>query len=174
MPFSAPNDQLLFDLIKKGKFSFPENKQLSSDSISLINGLLKIKPEERYSASQALDHPWFASMLAPKPIGNFSFSGLTHYLKLDKMQKLVVAYIASHTSDAELVKQMNCFVGLNTSKSGILSKEEIEKWVLEKGSPSKKYASESPDLFAGIDINQSKGIEYLGIFYRMDFAYLLL
>ncbi len=162
MPFSAPNDPLLYDQIKKGKFGFPDNKKLSPECMSLVSGLLKTKPEERYSAAQALDHPWFASCLTPKPIANFSFGGLTNYLKLDKMQKLVVAYIAAHTSDSELTKQMNCFIGLNTSRSGVLSKDEIDKWIAEKGA-DKAGSLQDQDAFTGIDINQSKGVEYLGI-----------
>ena len=168
MPFNAPNDPALYDQIKKGKFTFPENKKMSEGCASLISGLLKVKPEERFSASQALDHPWFAATLSPKP-ANFSFGSLTNYLKLDRMQKLVVAYIAAHTSDSELIKQMNCFIGLNTSKSGVLSKEEIVQWVTEKHAATtakEKDTSmeDSMDPFTTIDINKSNGVEYLGNF----------
>ena len=65
-PFSGANEIALYESIKLGKFSFPDNIELSADCKSLISGLLRTKPEERYSVSDALSHTWFTSMIIPQ------------------------------------------------------------------------------------------------------------
>jgi len=165
LPFTAPTQGPLHSQIKKAEFIFP-NKELSADAKSLIKCLLNPKPDERYSACQALDHPWFAANLAPRPASTFDFTQLTSYLKLEKMQKLVVAYIAAHTSDSKLLEQMKEFIEINTSRSGVLSKEEVDKWI------TRNYVGESSDeVFNAIDINQTKGLEYFGTLITYDRVY---
>lgn len=155
MPFAAATEAELNEIIKLGKFTFPSEPHLSSECKSLISSLLALNPEKRHSAAEALDHPWFASTLLPNPAANLSFRNLTRYLKLDRTQKLVVAYIAAHTSDAELLKEMNAFLRINTSRSGVLSREEVQEWMAEKG-------MQTEEAFDELDVNKSKGVEYLG------------
>lgn len=165
LPFTANTEELLQAKIKKAQFTFP-NKELSTEAKSLIGCLLNPKPEERYSASQALDHPWFGTKIAPRSTINLDFSQLTNYLKLEKMQKLVIAYIATHTSDTELLEQMKGFVEINTSRSGVLSKEEVDKWIT-----GKNVGESSDKLFDAMDINRSNGLEYFGTLYHYDRIY---
>ena len=89
LPFQAPNEQLLHQIILKGKYKIPGT--VSEDCSSLLRSLLQVVPEERLSASKALDHPWFAVCLSPSPEITLSFNNLTRYLKLDKIQKLIAS-----------------------------------------------------------------------------------
>ena len=118
-----------------------------------------MRPEIRLSATQALDHSWLSICETVKPSLEFSVSGLVNYMKLDKMQKLVVAYLASRTSDAELTKQMFQFVDLDKERNGYLSREDLENVIMQ----IKKRFSDEKDVFAEMDINQSYSVEYLGI-----------
>lgn len=43
------------------------NKLLSPDCYDLLIKLLKKDPQERYSAIQALNHPWFIKIKASSP-----------------------------------------------------------------------------------------------------------
>jgi serine/threonine protein kinase len=158
LPFTASTQEALHSQIKRAQFTFPD-KELSADSKSLIKCLLNPKTDERYSASQALDHPWFAANLAPRPASTFDFTQLTNYLKLEKMQKLVVAYIAAHTSDSNLLEQMKEFIKINTSRSGVLSKEEVDKWIT-----GKNIGESSDEVFNAINLNKTKGLQYFGTF----------
>jgi len=160
-PFTAPNDLMLYNKIKKGTYTIPEDNQLSSECISLISGLLKINPQERLSASEVLNHPWFNGKVFVGPTINPDPLLLANYLRLDKLQKLVIAYIASHTSDHSLIMVMNTFVSINVSKTGVISKEELNKWIIDNTGDE----SLATKAFVLMDINQSKGIEYLGNHY---------
>lgn len=163
MPFDAPNDSLLFNMICKGKFTCPD--YLSPYCVSLISGLLNIKPDQRFSATQALDHPWFATILTPHPGIHFNSSNLVRYLKFDQVQKVLMCYIASHTSDAALLSQMNKFLKLNVSRTGVLSKEELSKWLDSFGQLN------SEEVFRELNLNQSKGLSYLGIIHKLNLEF---
>lgn len=56
VPFKAGNMKDLHELIIKGKFEF--ERKLSDEAKDLIKGLIKIKPEERLSIPEILEHPW--------------------------------------------------------------------------------------------------------------------
>ena len=64
-PFASQskNQKDLFRKIKAGKFSFPNPywKDISEDAKDLISNLLKVNPDERFTAQQLLAHPWIAN-----------------------------------------------------------------------------------------------------------------
>eukprot|EP00826_Nyctotherus_ovalis_P064164 TRINITY_DN9406_c0_g5_i4.p1 TRINITY_DN9406_c0_g5~~TRINITY_DN9406_c0_g5_i4.p1 ORF type:complete len:209 (-),score=30.51 TRINITY_DN9406_c0_g5_i4:269-895(-) len=149
---------MLYSKVKKGLYSIPQDKPLSSECVSLISGLLKVNPQERLSAAEVLSHPWFDKRGLPGPTIYPDPCVLANYLYMDKLQKLVIAFIASHTPDSNLMMFMRTFVNINKSKTGVLSKEELKAWISENGVEE----SSINDAFALMDINQSKAIEYLG------------
>lgn len=54
------NDQMILMKIMKGDFSFPKKLwgELSADCKDFIKCLMTMDPEKRYSAEQALEHPF--------------------------------------------------------------------------------------------------------------------
>lgn len=56
-PFHDTNINVLFSLIRSGHYSIPPT--LSSAAKCLIRNVLRMKPNERLSANEVLDHPWF-------------------------------------------------------------------------------------------------------------------
>ena len=124
MPFTGVNDLILYDKIKKGKYTFPDNKIISPECISLINSMLKTNPRERLSAEDVLSHPWFQGKLYPGPTVGFDLNRMYKFSKLDKLQKLVIIYMATHISDSNLILYMNSFIRINTIKVGVIRKEE--------------------------------------------------
>ena len=59
-PFSDNNQSRLYKKIKAGQFEFHPDywTAISSEAKDLITKLLTVDPEKRYSAEQALHHPW--------------------------------------------------------------------------------------------------------------------
>jgi serine/threonine protein kinase len=59
-PFNAANDKLMFELIKQGKFRFHSDawEAISDDAKDLISHLLVVNATTRFTAKQALAHPW--------------------------------------------------------------------------------------------------------------------
>jgi calcium/calmodulin-dependent protein kinase I len=59
-PFYHEDNFELFEIIKKGKFTFdaPAWQHVSDEAKDLIKGLLVVDPNERLTAAQIGDHPW--------------------------------------------------------------------------------------------------------------------
>jgi len=60
-PFINENNEALYEEIKAGQFDFPDQdwEEVSNEAKDLIQGLLKLNPEERLSAEDILQHDWF-------------------------------------------------------------------------------------------------------------------
>jgi len=56
MPFEGTDVPSLFELIVKGKVTYPST--LSDSVTSLIKDMLKMNPDKRITSRKALDHPW--------------------------------------------------------------------------------------------------------------------
>ena len=60
-PFGGEDDNEIMERVSTGKYDLesPPFNKLSKNSIDLIKRLLTMDPEQRISAEQALNHPWF-------------------------------------------------------------------------------------------------------------------
>eukprot|EP00604_Paraphysomonas_vestita_P002370 CAMPEP_0174819304 /NCGR_PEP_ID=MMETSP1107-20130205/2449_1 /TAXON_ID=36770 /ORGANISM="Paraphysomonas vestita, Strain GFlagA" /LENGTH=319 /DNA_ID=CAMNT_0016032535 /DNA_START=301 /DNA_END=1260 /DNA_ORIENTATION=+ len=59
-PFDAETDKALFRKIRKGEYEFHPQfwNHVSTDAKNFISSLLQLDPEIRFTADQALQHPW--------------------------------------------------------------------------------------------------------------------
>ncbi|KAK2949027.1 putative Calcium/calmodulin-dependent protein kinase type 1 [Blattamonas nauphoetae] len=64
-PFYDENDAVLFQIIQSGKYDFPSPyfDSISKEAKDLISHLLVVDPKKRYTAAQAIAHPWFKAKL---------------------------------------------------------------------------------------------------------------
>jgi len=64
LPFQGANRGEVFAKIKKAKYHFEhvEFKSCSPLVLDLVNKLLVVDPKKRFSADEALKHPWFAQI----------------------------------------------------------------------------------------------------------------
>ena len=58
LPFRSKSSDELFALIQEGNYVLPDHISLSSLGSDLLSRLLAVNPIERYSATEARDHPW--------------------------------------------------------------------------------------------------------------------
>ncbi|KNC52019.1 CAMK protein kinase [Thecamonas trahens ATCC 50062] len=58
LPFRSKSTEALFALIAGGEYSLPPHVPLSDLGADLLARLLAVNPIERYSAAEALTHPW--------------------------------------------------------------------------------------------------------------------
>ena len=69
-PFRDDNGETsLFDQITKGLYSFPDChwKEISINAKDLVRNLLSTDPTKRFTATQALAHPWFSEVCILTP-----------------------------------------------------------------------------------------------------------
>lgn len=66
-PFYGKNDEAIKASIVQGEYTFPHElfRDVSDEAMAFVSTLLSYNTEYRYTAEQALTHPWLASNLEP-------------------------------------------------------------------------------------------------------------
>jgi calcium/calmodulin-dependent protein kinase I len=57
-PFWDKNNAVLYEKIRKVEYGWPSGSEISPEAKDLIRHLIEKNPEKRYTAEQALQHPW--------------------------------------------------------------------------------------------------------------------
>lgn len=57
-PFWDKNNAVLYEKIRKVEYGWPTGSEISPEAKDLIRHLIEKNPEKRYTAEQALQHPW--------------------------------------------------------------------------------------------------------------------
>ena len=91
-PFYDDNQKMLFRKIKAGSYEFHPDywKGVSAEAKDLIKKLLVVKPERRYTADQALAHPWL-NKAASELAGNSLNDQLSELRKFNAKRKFRAA-----------------------------------------------------------------------------------
>ena len=161
-PFNGHNDGEIFQKVKTIKFSFPEGfKNVSNEAKDLINHMI-IAEKNRYSAKEALSHPWFKILNKEnKELKNIKFdpSFLEEYNKANHLKKLVLLFIASRIGDNEINDLKVAFKALDKDNDGQISLEEFKDGL--KQLPNVKISDEKMvEYFDSIDTDKSGKIDY--------------
>jgi calcium-dependent protein kinase len=69
-PFYGKNDEAIKASIVQGEYTFPHElfRDVSDEAMAFVSTLLSYNTEYRYTADQALTHPWLATHLDPKAL----------------------------------------------------------------------------------------------------------
>jgi len=91
LPFAADTDAELFKLIMAGDLVWksPQFDTVSAEAKDLISKLVVVDPESRYTAKQALAHPWIvtkAGTTPDKPLHTSMFDELQNLSALSKQK----------------------------------------------------------------------------------------
>jgi calcium-dependent protein kinase len=165
-PFNGENDDEIYENIKMCKVNFNDEEwdNISSDAKDLIKKLLIKDINKRYSAKQALNHPWIVKNKNQIKIDNQKFgeivTNLRNYSARLKLQQSTLAYIVHnlvHKEDCDYLRQV--FIALDDNGDGKLTKSELTNGLsilLEKSEAEKEVNR----LFEIIDVDGNGFIEY--------------
>jgi calcium-dependent protein kinase len=69
-PFYGKNDEAIKASIVQGEYTFPHElfRDVSDEAMAFVSTLLSYNIEYRYTAEQALTHPWLAANLDPEAL----------------------------------------------------------------------------------------------------------
>ena len=168
-PFDGKNDDEIIDNIKKGKFNDKHKKLLnaSSEVQDLVKNLLKVNVKKRFSASDALKHPWFKKFNAKAIYFNIDKDQIIIYLNRlrkfqinSKFQQMVLAFITHNIPDSKETKDsLKIFRMFDTDDDGKLTMDELYKGLINYFDEN-IIKNEINDIFLLLDGGNRGFIEY--------------
>ena len=165
-PFNDPkaDNEAIMKKVEKGKYDITKGvwKTVSKEAKDLIKKLLTYKPEDRISAEDALQHPWFQDFkveVDSAATGN-ALGNLKSFRSKQKLKVAAASYIGSQLiSKSEKEKLGKIFKSLDTNGDGKLSKDEIMNGY-EEHFGKLLNEDEVDKLFDDVDTDQSGFIDY--------------
>ena len=133
-PFVCNTEHELFMKIRKGKIDFDdlEWSKISIFAKKLILKLLEVDPNKRYSAKQALQHPWFTKDLnvvdkdSPLPIGRNVLNMLKNIKKnSNKFKKEVLNVFVNQMNEKEILEVKKAFHLLDFDNTGYITASQL-------------------------------------------------
>ena len=160
-PFNGPSDSEIYNKIAQMKYTFPEKKwkDISNEAKDLIQHMMA--PEnERYTARQVLDHPWFKNAkTTPLSSLNFDPAFFVDYVKGCELKKISLLFIASRLDENEINNLKKFFEAFDKCKDGQITFEELKQGLTQLKS-NKLTENDLKELFNLIDVDKNGKIDY--------------
>jgi calcium-dependent protein kinase len=137
-PFYGDNDREVLKSVQKGKYFFNPSawSAISMDAMDLIQHLLVLEPEKRFSAEKALAHTWI-ERLAPNSKGavldTAAIASLRSWHKHSQMKRIALTMIAQQMDDDSIKELKELFFALDVDGDGTLTIEEITAGLDKQG-----------------------------------------
>jgi len=165
-PFVGRNDFDIMNRIKKGiiKMTGAAWDNASDLVKDLVKHMLTYDPKKRYSAQQALNHPWIKKYCRQSYDKEFTMellNNLRTFQTQHKLQEAAMTYIASQlTTTHEKDKLQNTFINLDINGDGKLSTEELISAFKELFGADFPAEQEVESVMARLDVDHNGYIDY--------------
>ena len=168
-PFDGKDDEEIINKISSVDYNKDEPRLVkhSPEVRDLVSKLLEKDIEKRYSAKEALDHPWFVKFGGRALFSNFDeeeikpyIDNLLNYSFNSKIQQLVIAFLVHNlpSTDSSILI-LKLFRHFNKSGNCKLSKEELLNG-LYAYKPKEEIDKIIDNLFILLDGDNDGFIEY--------------
>mmetsp|Transcript_4749 Transcript_4749/g.11196 ORF Transcript_4749/g.11196 Transcript_4749/m.11196 type:complete len:502 (+) Transcript_4749:15-1520(+) len=162
-PFYGDTDREVLQKVASGNFEFraADWRGVSNDAKDLISATLKVKPQDRFSAGQCLNHIWVKKK-APNsrnvPLEAGIMANMRNFRSQNKLKKAAIQIIAQSLDDNELKRLKDLFTSLDKNGDGSLTPEELRKGLQEAGLGQK--GEDLAETIKQIDADGSGQIDY--------------
>ena len=169
-PFGGETEDEINQKILLGKYdtiSAPFNS-LSKNCLNLLSKLLELNVNKRFSAEEALNHPWFKDNnskfyfhhLKDESIINNLLDNLKNYQNITILQKISMAYlIHNYPQMKDVINASKLFNKIDEDDDCIINKKELLEGLKTKYNTNIKE-EDVEQIFKNIDLNNNGHIDY--------------
>lgn len=164
-PFIGTNCFETMEKIKRGSFTMTGKRwnEVSDQAKDFLKKMMAFIPSHRFSAVEALNHPWIVSHTQQKidlTAEKILLNDLTAFTAEHKLQQAALTYIVSQlVSNKEKEELQNIFMKLDKDGNGRLSEEELIEGYKEIFGENYPAEEEVKRILAKIDIDNNGYIE---------------
>ncbi|CAK56353.1 unnamed protein product (macronuclear) [Paramecium tetraurelia] len=162
-PFVGKTENQILERVKIGKFTFdPEDwDSISKEAKEFITKLLRMDPNKRLSAKQALEDPWLAKYAPSTQVNRKVLDNIRQFQAQTVLKQALMSYMITQMSTQKEIQELQKeFQRLDINNDGFLSKDEFLKGYLSIQNDLKLAEEEVEKILEKIDINQSGLIDF--------------
>jgi calcium-dependent protein kinase len=164
-PFTGDSNNEIFKKIVKAelKFNSYKWKNISDEAKDFVKLCLNKNATQRPSASEALDHKWFKSVIAKthnlKNIPQFILENIQNFDIDDKFKQLIIKYMINNINGGEIINlYKNAYYALDLNHNGWIEIDELRRiYKLAKINISEEKLNYVYNI---IDVKKKGGIDY--------------
>ena len=127
-PFEGSNPKKLESAVLAGPHFSPKMwGKFDPNAKALISWMLEVDPANRPTAAECLAHPWLQRSLSPSLTAmSLALTQLRKFHGGNRLKLEILSFIVMHTLNSEEKKpHQEVFAQINTSKSGLISLQEL-------------------------------------------------
>ncbi|CAD8143599.1 unnamed protein product [Paramecium octaurelia] len=162
-PFVGKTENQILEKVKLGKFTFDPDDwdTVSKEAKEFIIKLLKMDPNQRLSAKQALEDPWLVKYTPSTQINKKVLNNLRQFQAETILKQALMSYMITQMSTQKEIQDLQKeFQRLDENNDGFLSKDELLKGYLQIQTDNKLVEDEVERILEIIDINRSGQIDF--------------
>ncbi|CAD8060260.1 unnamed protein product [Paramecium sonneborni] len=162
-PFVGKSENQILDRVKLGKFSFDPDDwdTVSNEAKEFITKLLRMDPNKRLSAKQALEDPWLIKYAPSTQVNKKVLNNLRQFQAETILKQALMSYMITQMSTQKEIQDLQEeFQRLDENNDGFLSKDELLKGYLQIQTDHKLAEDEVERILQMIDINRSGQIDF--------------
>ena len=169
-PFGGRDDYEIMENVKTGEYDLSSSPfdLLSKEAIDLIKKTLTMDPEQRITAEEALNHPWFKKYKSKEIFNKVKdkstikdlINNLKKYKRTSLIQETALAYLVRHFPHIkDVVNACKLFNQIDHDEDGKITKDELFEGInaLYK---SKTLKEDIDEIFKNLDMDNDGYIGY--------------
>ena len=169
-PFGGQDDNDIMERVATGIYDLesPPFDKLSSSALDLIRNLLNMDVKQRFTAEQALNHPWFKENKSQELYNKINDSetmknlilNLKSYKRTSVIQETALAYLVHHFPQIkDVINSCKLFNQMDKSGDGKITKAELLKGLSERYK-SKTLEQDVDAIYKNLDMDNNGYIGY--------------
>nr|XP_043631601.1 calcium-dependent protein kinase 18-like isoform X2 [Erigeron canadensis] len=162
-PFWDKTENGIFKEVLRNKPDFRRKPwpNISPSAKDFIKKLLVKDPRTRFTAAQALSHPWVreGGNASEIPLDISVLSNMREFVKYSRLKQFALRALASTLDEEELSDLRDQFHAIDVDKNGAISLEEMKE-ALAKDLPWKMNESRVSEILEAIDSNTDGRVDF--------------